>query len=296
MKEEFKAQFFLPSNGFHEPVDLTDTEIGFSVFKDRPQPGFKSLFRIYVKKEGLVIPSPLKPLTIVASYGKETKNGLVVSSSEFKRERNWPIDLISEDEFFYNIQTHKLFNKSGKNISGLDILQEVDKLHTKPTRLFSGFILRTQLFWYHKVFAVIFKSLFDIFSGLQYLISGKKIHIFENFTDPNNRSEAFEFRDLKVTRGKPIRIFEYEVEPWIAALYCIFHFVVFAVFYSYRYNPSWLKTVFENNFLTTLYGILSLGLANSILPTILRPNNTFKWILILFQKLYIKCISKKFRI
>jgi hypothetical protein len=89
LKEKFKAHFDLPQDGFLVPIDLNDVEIGFSVYKERSQKGFKSLLRVYVKPETMKTNSPLKALVVTASYGKETENGITVSSSEFKKGRTW---------------------------------------------------------------------------------------------------------------------------------------------------------------------------------------------------------------
>ncbi len=53
MKNEFKLKFNLPQNGFLEPVDLQDTQVGFSVYKERETKGFKSLFRVYIRNEDI---------------------------------------------------------------------------------------------------------------------------------------------------------------------------------------------------------------------------------------------------
>lgn len=295
MKEIFKKKFGLPQNGFQEPIDLQDVAIGFSVYKNREDVGFKSLFRIFIKSADLNKTENLKPVTVTASYGQETGDGLILSSSEFKRKRNWPIDLISEGEFFYDIQSHQFFYKA-KEISGIKILEIVDGWHTKPTKPFYGLGIRTKLFLFHTVFTKFFSFFFSVFAGLQYLISGKKIRIFHNLTDPKNRISPIERHDLIVNRGKPIKIFEYEVEPWIAVLYCLIHLFIYSVFYFYDYRPEFIATIFKNNFLTTMYGIISLGLMNALLPNILKPNQVFMPVLLFFQSLYMRSAFKKFKI
>lgn len=296
-KETFKALFALPQDGFLDPIDLTDVEIGFSVYKVGLKKGFKSLFRIYVRSELMHSSSPEKLLTITAAYGKETDNGITTSSSEWERGRNWPVDIISDSEFSYNVETNQFFNLRKKvAIQGIQILQEVDTLHLKPTKPFLGFWLRTKLFWFQTIFTAALAFLFDVFSALQYLISGKQIHIFDDLSEPRNRVRPSQIEELKISRGKPIKIFEYEVEPWIAVLYCVFHFAIFAILYKNNIKPQWLISIFNNNFLTTMYGILSLGLVNAILPKILEPNTLFNPVLLFIQMLYYECAFKKLRV
>src|SRR3954464_11863768 len=107
-KEIFKNEFGLPREGFSEPIDLNDTEIGFSVYKDRSVEGFKSLFRVFIKNSVLQTSDTLKPLVVTASYGKMTKEGIVIASNEVKPKINWPIEMVTtEDEFSYDIGTRQ---------------------------------------------------------------------------------------------------------------------------------------------------------------------------------------------
>ncbi|MBP9866609.1 MAG: hypothetical protein KBC41_00835 [Candidatus Pacebacteria bacterium] len=296
MKNEFKLKFNLPQNGFLEPVDLQDTQVGFSVYKERETKGFKSLFRVYIRNEDIEKEYILKPVVVSVSYGKETENGITISSSNFKRGRDWPIELISEKDYFYNIKINNFFDKNNKIISGIDILKQVDIQHLKPTRPIAGISIRTKLFLFHGILASIIIFVFNIFSGLQYFISGKKIHIFENLTESKYYLNQSLKKDIVSTNGRGIKIFEYEVEAWVAALYCSFHLFIYGLFYFFNYKPAWLTNIFTNNFLTTMYGIVSLGLANTILPKILKANKIFYPILSFLQTLYFKCAFKKFKI
>jgi hypothetical protein len=273
MKETFKAKFQLPSRGFLKPIDLVDTKIGFAVYKEREQKGFKSLFRVYIKDKELDSLNPLKSIVISASYGKETEDGITVSSSEFKRGLNWPVELISEKEFFYDTRSDAFLHKD-KEISGIEILLLVDKWHTKTTRLIEGFWLRAKMFWFHSVLAILLRIFFGILAQIQYLISGNKIRIFHRLTEEKDRlnsSRENQVNFLKTSQSNPINIFGYQVQPWIAVLYSLIHLILYYIFFKYSYRPVLVVTLFHNNFLTLLYGILSLGTANAILPRLLRP-------------------------
>jgi len=295
MQEIFKKQFVLPSDGFLEPIDLTDIKIGFSVFKDRPQKGFKSLFRIYINNDALSSVESLKPLTVTASYGKETENGITTYSSEFKRNINWPIDLVSNNEFFYDIEKCKLFYKD-KEISGLEVLKKVDEWHTKPNKLIGGSWLRTKLIWFRIIIPSTYKFLFKILSGFLYLSSGEKVDLFFNFFEQKNQLGAIEIGSPKISRGDLIDIFGFKIEQWIAILYSIFHLSIFFIFYRYNYNPLWLTIIFKNNFLILMYVIISVGIAKIILPELLRPSQILLNLLAKIQIQYFKYLSRKIKI
>jgi len=297
-RESFKKKFGLPKNNFSEPIDITNVEIGFSVYNDhgRPHKGFKSLFRVYINKFDLDNKEFEKPITITASYGKASEEGLITFSSEFKRKDNWPVDLISENEFFYNIETEEFFDKSenkNEEIEGLDILIKIDNLHLKPTRRIKGFPFRFKLKFFHFI-AFIFKAIFYLLSVIQYLISGKKVSIFGRITELANSLYIRE-RSPAIKESGMIDIFGYKVKPWIAVMYSLIHLSTYLICNKYNYRPVWLITIFTNNFLTLVYGIISLGITNSLLPRILKPI-TFLNLLKIIQSQYIKYISKKIKI
>lgn len=294
-KEKFKQLFGLPRDGFLEPVDLLDTEVGFSVYKEREEEGFKSLFRFYVKDDDFKNADILKPITITASYGKENEDGITVSSSEFKRKLNGPIDFISENDFFYNIKDNKIYKKDKKSqISGIDLLKKQDSLHMKTTRL-SGIPLVFKLFLFHSVITKFWEIIFILIATFQYLISGQKIKIFDRLTDSSKYSNTPTYKTLEIKESELINLWGYKVKPWIAVIYSFLHIIVYIIFYDYSFKPSWLVALFKNNFLTLMYGIISLGLANTFLPILFSPIK-LKSILKLIQSAHWNAAVKKVKI
>lgn len=293
-KEKFKQLFGLPKDGFQEPVDLMDTEIGFSVYKEREEKGFKSLFRFYIKNEDLNKEGIL-PITITASYGKEYEGGITISSSEFKRKLNGPIDFISENEFFYNIKDNKIYKKDKKTeISGINLLKKEDSLHMKTTRA-SGAWLVFKLFWFHSVLTKFWEVVFMTISAFQYLISGEKIKIFDNLIDSNKYSKTTTYKPLDVKESELINLWGYKVKPWIAVIYSFLHLIIFIIFYNHSFKPPLLIALFKNNFLTLMYGIISLGLANIFLPILFIPIK-LKGILRSVQSIHWSTAVKKVKI
>ena len=265
-KEEFKSQFKLPSDGFLNPIDLIDTEIGFSVYKNRSQKGFKSLFRVFIKNEDLKNSKTLKPLIITASYGKETENGIVISSSEFERGINWPIELISNDEFFYNIEDKRFFYKN-KEISGPDILKKIDEQHTKPTKLIKGLPLRVKLAFWRKWIAF----LPVIFIWLLYLVSGDKItkNLWERKAGERSINDKT-FKEPKEKESSKLDIFGYHASQWAVTLYSILHLVLFGLVRVFDIQLVFLSNIFANNFLIVMYVIPTLGFIDYLLPRLIK--------------------------
>ncbi|OHA03859.1 MAG: hypothetical protein A3J58_02380 [Candidatus Sungbacteria bacterium RIFCSPHIGHO2_02_FULL_52_23] len=273
LRQTFTKQFNFPWDGFTDPVNFSDS-IGFFIFKADPKKeGFTSLFKIYIKNNDLDNAAPLKSIIISASYGKSEKGGVVAASTAWKRGKFWPIDLISEGDFFYDVEKNKFYldrNRAGE-ISGSRVLQIVDQWHIKPTKKFAGLWLRIKLLWFHMVLTSAFRFLFWLFAWLQYFISGESVHIYAGEEEWQRHAES---KVLHVSKEKPINIFGYEVQQWIAVLYCMLYLIAYILFYRSSYRPSVLIGIFKNNFLTLAYVIFSLGLANTILPSLLKPTKT----------------------
>ena len=290
MKEKFKAHFKLPINGFLEPMDLKDTRIGFSVYKTGFADGFKSLFRVYIQDDELDKVRSRKSIIVTASYGKESDNGIILSSNTFKRKLNWPVDFISEGEFFYDIDGDRLYYRN-KEITGLDMLNQANNWHTKTTKPFEGAWIRFKLFWFHFILASFWKLLFKILAIFQYFVSGEKIKIFHDLTKP----QSYQYQTLNVKKSELIDLWGYQVKPWIAGIYGFLHLTIYLIFYNYDYRPLWLVVLFKNNFLTFIYGVVSLGLTNTLLPVIFQPIN-FKGLLKLIQTTHWNFAIKKVKI
>lgn len=268
MNEKFKAHFKLPWDGFLEAIDLRDVSVGFSVYKTGSVEGFKSLFRVFIKNEESNNPNSLKPIIVTASYGKESPDGIILSSDEFKRKSNGPIDYISEAEFFYDIDSDKIYHKK-KEITGLELLKIAYKWHTKTTKPIGGSWLRFKLFWFHYIQAGFWKIIFHVIAAIQYLASGEKIKILYNFSDP----ESARYQILQIKQSELIDLWGYKVKPWIAGTYGFLHLFFYVIFYILNLRPPLLVILFKVDFLTFMYGIVSLGLANTILPMLLGPVN-----------------------
>jgi hypothetical protein len=114
-------------------------------------------------------------------------------------------------------------------------------------------------------------------------------------TDPNSYRYPNFNRPLEIKESELISLWGYKVKPWIAGIYAFMHLFVYFCLYHYSYRPLWLTTIFKNSFLTLVYGIISLGLANTLLPILFSPID-LKGILKLIQDMYWKAITKKVKI
>jgi|GEM_PF-2454233 len=279
----FVSYFELPRDGFLEPIKLIDTGIGFSVYKQSHKKGFKSLFRVYMRNAEKNSPDPIKHLFASASFGMESGDGIVISSNVWKRSSYDPID-INSDDFYYNIQSNKFFYKSVE-IHAFEILRMLNRWHTKTQKPLMGFWLRFKIFFFHFILASCFKFLFYCVSILQYLLTGQWVKIFDNIKELGNRT-GYQPTRLNVTPSKTLKIFEYEVDTWIALIYSLVHIITFLILEYLNVKPQILRIIFGNSFLTLVYVLPTLGFTNAVLPALLKKNKELHPLLQLIQNLY----------
>jgi len=290
IKENFKNKFEFFKNGYSGPTDFKEAGIvGFSVFKDQEQLGkkdFKSLYKIYIKKEELDREEDKKSIIATAVYGKMDESGsLITYANDFRQGLSWPVELFSEGDFFYNIKTKDLFHKD-KIITGAELLNWINDLHLKSSKPIKGIWLRVKLLFFRVILAGFYKLLFYLFSGVQYIISGKKANFY-----------SFE-KDLVgpgIKLGKELDIFGYKVEAWIGVIYALIHLIVYYVLFYRNFRPLILTSIFKNPFLTVMYIVVSLGLLDAVLSKLPRLYLT-RGILTFLRDKYIQTISKRIKV
>ena len=266
MNEGFKVQFNLPRDGFEQPIDLTDTKIGFSVYKKGVKEGFKSLFRVYIKDKDLEKTENRKQIVVNAVYGREDGHGITISSTDMKRGLSWPIELISYDEYFYDINTKNFFYRN-KQISAFSILKRANDLHYKPTKPIVGLFLRIKLYFWREF--VTYIPL--IFIWLLYLVSGDRIekNIWTRVVEERTTKTQIT-KDFKEKDSKKLNIFGYQASQWAVMLYCIAHLAAYLIAKVCKIEWSIVIGIFANSFLIVMYVIPTLGFIDFLVPRIFK--------------------------
>jgi len=135
--KKLQSYFDFEKDTFYGPVELQGVENGFNVQKKIGAPGFVSYFRIYINPD-IDVRATKKAISIQVTNGKQNNdNSLTISSSDWKRPFFGPIDIISEDEFYFDTEK-EIFYKKDKEISPQQLLKEIEKSHIKTTKFISG--------------------------------------------------------------------------------------------------------------------------------------------------------------
>jgi hypothetical protein len=275
-KEKFKN--INGVNGFHDFFPY-ENEIGFSIQKDLNKKDINntSLLSFYIHNNSPESDSK-KSILISATYGKKVQNGVSIRN-EIKSFT--PIDLSSEGDYYYNAIDNKLLKKE-KEISPTDIVNEIYEDHIKSTRVFKGFWIRTKIFFWRKLVSGFFKLISSMLHWLLYIISGDK-YSYEpiwktevlNGVKMNSKLNGMlgiEKKKFKEDLIESIKFdfLGYKASFWLITFYSIFHLLVYIFCYYQNYKPSIILQIFENNFLTLIYVIISFWFLEKIIPTTLK--------------------------
>jgi len=273
--EKFKNSFNFKNEDFFDIVDLTDIKTGFSIKKKMKPEGYYSLFKFFIR-ENETDNEKYKPIFIRVSYGKMDSNGSIIVSSSTDKIKTWksPVDLISKDDFFYDPMNVIFYDRHKNQIDANDILKYIYKLHIKPTKLFSGFFLRNELIFFHKIMPDVLKAIYHVLASVLYLISGTKVaktslwnpkeKIIKKDNISNDTNQKTEFKREKM------EIFGYKGSFGSIIFFVGLHFIFFLVFFTFNYRPRIITTILNNGFLTLIYTISVLSLIELVLPKILE--------------------------
>lgn len=270
-------------NGFYDFTPYSDG-VGFSIKKDLNNNDIKntSLLKFYIKKDE-EYQKTKRPIIISVTYGEKADGGVSVRNSY---EVSSPVDLSSNDEYYYDTNNKKLF-KGNREISGCDFINEIYEKHIKPMKPIRGFWFRAKMFFCRIVFSKFFNFLSTIFHFCLYVLTGdnytfeaimgkevlnNKIikHIFKELIgkeDDNDKS--LEFKEEN-NESEKFNFFGYQTSYWVIRSYSIIIILFFMIFEYYNWENLWLTKIFKNNLLLLCFVVLSLWCIEGIIPMILK--------------------------
>lgn len=269
-KTIFINLFNLENIGFSKPIALKDA-IGFSTTKQcdpkylklKDNKTYITLIKLYIDP----INKPENnhyPLFISVSLNLFEDGKYIIDQTFIKNKISKPINLHSENEYFYNDKENKFYKKNVPILPN-DIISEIYNIHIKPTKLIKGFPIKCKLSIQYLLILLI--SLIGyIFNCILWIISGKKYSydIFGESAELKNKKEIQTGGDIKI--GHTINFFGYSASLHSICVYCAIHFLLFVICYMLSIKPNFIYIILKYNFLTLIYGILSITLYEKFLP------------------------------
>ena len=274
--EEFLKKFNLGNHGFYNATPFIDG-IGFSVRKKFKPNDDKNVSQIsiYIYNKPSQIDDSRKSLLVHATYGRVAKDdGGIYIRSETKL--NDPIDIEANDEYYYDINTDKFYQKD-KEIKAEELINVFYSQHIKPTKTFKGLWLKVKLLFWRNFLYLFFKDISRLFSYLLYVISGNR-YSYEPFSGEGKFNDSLieskygnklKLEDVYGKDVKKFKFFDYEASQWSIIFYSLLHLFIFFIAYFGKYESNFASTIMKNNFLTILYVIISLWLVENIIPKII---------------------------
>lgn len=280
LNNDFIKSFNLDKEGFTDLTPFIDCTLGFSVKKKGvAEKDYVSLIHVLVSDKVLhddkIQP---KPLIVSATYGRKTLEGIAMRRSEEFNVHD-PIDVEFPNEFFYDLHT-KTFYRFNKKVEAEYILKRVYAKHIKTTKPIKGLITRFKIrFWWFFTKNVI-NFVTRIFYCTLFLISGNRYEyeplLQETKLNGKIVSSAWPTRVIstrepkeKKEDAKKFQFLQYDASFWSIVFYSVLHMIFYVFFMHINYKPKMLATIFENNFLTLIYVIISLFIIEFVLPKFL---------------------------
>lgn len=265
--------------GFYNLEPITNA-IGFSFLKDFDdhKNNYTSLLTFYISEKENKLKNK-KTLVAHATYGRKAEKGVYVrNDEEFKFSD--PVDIISTDEYYYDIENDKFFKKN-REISLFGLIDDFYGTHIKNTKILNGALIRMKIFFWKIIIAKFFKTLSKFFYWMLYLISGNKysyepiwkteilnnVVISSTFKDTIGLNKDGFKEDLTV---EELEFLGYKAPLWSILFYSLLHLMIYFIFNYINYKPDIIVNIFENNFLTLAYVVLSLWFIEQMLPNILK--------------------------
>lgn len=283
------------NNGFYDPVNLTDTPIGFSVKKNYP-PNIR--FKPAIgQRTGLpdsiaaiwVVYTPPSEKENIAGSSKAPIRFRVATMSKYRVSHfdyNYqdidgdcpskeslegslaspqPIDLNFEDVYFYDHINHTFIDDNGNSLTGVEVLEQVFETHCKTVHILWGLKIRLKLAWQAK-FSGVLTLIVEALTTILKQLFGRTIEsnvMMAGIYEPYKRV-AFKKLD-----EDSIEILGYKASKHVVIMFCII--VILASVYRYYFSVGYdyFSSLEGQEFLTLTHAIFAIWFIDVVIPEIL---------------------------
>jgi hypothetical protein len=279
--DEFISLFNLETDGYENPVPLTDEYIGFSVQKrydeillkrlgvNKDDP-YVCLIYVSIKKTNYEA-KDRPPIELSASFCYQKENRFWRGTAHLpKKTMFMPLDIASTDEFFFSKISKKFYYKD-KEIAPNTVLNEMFQLHIKFTKPLKGLWLRIKYLWLKVVTPNIYILIKTFFRAVHFIVTLKSYDydVFQEYlTDSKKPSKETPDNEQRLD------ILGYKIKATPLITYSFFSLILFTInyFWPFVITPihNYLSRILANNFLTTLYAVVTLYLWDVFLPDCMR--------------------------
>jgi hypothetical protein len=184
-------------------------------------------------------------------------------SVEKSKKTRKPIELESNEEFYYDHAHDRFIDKKGTVFTGLQILDKIYIEHCNTVHFFKGLAIRSKLFMRSKIHT----SLGLIIGFIKFIL----LKVFgRTIEDEDGLSELFRGYDahsLKKLSTDSLEVFGYKAPKGIIILYCLL-VVTYSVF-ALKIENSYLHLIADKEILILAHSIFVLWFLDFVVPPIL---------------------------
>ncbi len=299
----------MKSEGYTDPIPLSDTKIGFSVRKNYPED-----IKYKPAKNKAGVADNLAVIWIVYNENSANKRtGLIplrirISMMSLYRALHWdydfeddncptkesvlesakttkPMELTLNDEFVYDTHTKGFLDSNNQSVSGLEILNRIFSDHCNSTHPIKGIRLKSDAIAKKFIRNAFDKTINSIIFALE-KIFGRTLD--ERF-DRSVFLDGYLYENFKKVSVDSIEIAGYRASKKVILMFCV---VIVFLCYSIlpTENNTYASELLHSDALMFIHFILILYILDELIP------NTLFWItnkLILYRKIYFNYLIKK---
>jgi hypothetical protein len=274
--------------GYLSPVFLSDTRVGFSVQREYPKDiRFKPaknnkgepddiavIWVIYdetrKKEADDRVPIRIRVGTMSRyrakhwDYNFEDDDGPTKESVQTSRKTPQPLEVNFFDEYFYDTGKSVFINSSGAELSGVQILNAVFKLHCDSVHPILGLGLRSR----KTASETVFRIIEFVVAGLTWTLRNVFGRTLDDSFSRLGYFDGFLKENFKKIAVDSIEIFGYRASRRVILLFCAF--VVFGAFFALPPSRgSYVESLLNSEFLLLVHGLLLIYFLDELLPGVI---------------------------
>lgn len=282
MEIRFFQSFKYNKKIYHTFTKLNDTDYGFSIqrnYSEKIKRKLKSkknecVCLIYLWLDEKKLSNNIIPIIVKIVI---FRNGKVPASENYFYKINKkiirPINIISQDGFFYDKKNHLFLNRKKVKISANEILDNLYNQHIKIYSLLKGLPIKIKIFVQILILLTL-KILIELLNAIFNLIKGKKIielkraEFARNINSKYIQNENDKYEIAQESKDS-IKFFYFKTSKRAVIIFCVINIVLYVLFLCFNYKPAWIQIILKYNLLSICYVIVSIIIIDHLLPNLI---------------------------
>jgi hypothetical protein len=188
-----------------------------------------------------------------------TKESLELSKASMQ-----PLELRSDNAFFFDHSSGKIISREGKQFTGTDFLDLIFEHHIKSVRWLAGDWVQTKKRFYSR-FARLFNALVVMGTWLLKIVFSREFEPSKNFAETYTKGYGLD--QFKRRKVQTFNFFNYKAPIPILLIFCVV--MIASYVYSVLNEKTKLIAVFNNSAVIILFAFPAIWVLDWVLPHLL---------------------------